>query len=120
LDLEQLELFVSWVVFLCFFFIHYDHFKQFQGASEKYRHALGFSTLCGMFAFVGLLVFCFIKGSWYQPLLLLVLGLVCCGVILGVLKSKIGILPLSLIALVGWPTAAVWVFYTINSSNATL
>ncbi len=109
-----LSLIIAWIFFFGFVNTHQRHAMRFQGASQGYLLALQASMIIGSLVGLGLLAYYFILVSWYWPLVLFVISSLACGLFFGFLDAKIGTLEMSLIAFIGWPVSAVWVFFIIR------
>jgi hypothetical protein len=106
---------LSWasIGFYCLFgiFVFYQqlHLKNFRGASQGFALALGISAFLGMLTGVAYLIYYGWVVAWWAPLVIFVIGIV--ASFAGVLIEKaIGALTLSLIAFVGWPVSAYFMF----------
>src|SRR5262245_58167255 len=105
---------LAWVGFFGFLTAHQRHAMRFQGNSELYLLALNISAFVGSLTGFALLGYYFTQVSWYWPIVLLLLGSLITGLLYVWLCVAPGQVVLSIIAFVGWPTFAVWLFFIIS------
>jgi hypothetical protein len=109
------SLLAAWTVFFGCVNTHQRHASHFGGRSPGYAFALYISVLVGSAAGLGLLVFYFVKVSWYWPFLLFAFGSVLGGILFGILDGFVGPLAMNILAWIGWPAAAIWAFFIIRA-----
>jgi len=110
-----LSLIIAWIVFFGFLNTHQRHATRFRGESQGYLLALQVSTLLGSLVGLALLVYYFMQVAWYWPIILFVIASLIAGFGFGLLDAKIGQLGMSLMAFIGWPVAAIWVYFIIRN-----
>lgn len=103
---------IAWVLFVGFLNTHQRHASGFQGASEHVLLALKLSVSLGFVTGLALLLYYALQTSWLYAVVLFVAGGVVAGGLFGVLDHLFGRLTFSLLAFLGWPTAAIW-FYSL-------
>jgi hypothetical protein len=106
---------LAWTLFFGFVNTHQRHAAGFRGASATFRLALQASVLLGSLVGLGLLIYYFTQVAWYWPVVVFLAGSLAGGLVFGLLDAKLGQLPISLLAFVGWPAAAVWTYFIINA-----
>ena len=107
-------LLLAWVLFFGFLNSQQRHAANFKGASQGALAALHLSLLVGLAVGLGLLVYYFTLVAWYWPIILFVVGSVVAGLAFGLLDAAIGSLSSSMLAFVGWPSAAAWFFLIVR------
>lgn len=112
------SLVVAWTIFFGAVNTHQRHAASFKGSSRAFQSALLFSSLCGSFVGIGLLIYYFMHVAWYWPLALFAIGSVAGGLIFGLLDAKVGQPTMSLVAFAAWPAAALWAVFIIRSITA--
>lgn len=128
-----ISLLVAWVLMKGFVNTHQRHAANFRGASLQFQAALHISSMLGMLAGVGLLIFYFTKAAWYYPIMLFVIGMVGGGAVFGLLdvaaeraaqqifktgSQGIGQMIMSPLGFVGWPLSAIWSFSLMQGISA--
>lgn len=105
---------------LLFGFVHSQqrHASGFKGASRGFQSVLMLSVIMGFITVLALLVYLFMHAQWYQPIVLLTAGGVCSAILFGVLDSLVGSISLSVVAFVGWPASAYWMYLAITEMSA--
>jgi len=116
-DSMSVSLVAAWVTFFGFVNTHQRHAKNFRGASQSFLLSLHISVALGSLIGLGLLVYYFMQVAWYFPFALFAIGSVVGGVLFGLLDALIGQFAISMLAFVGWPAGAAWVFQSIHSIN---
>jgi hypothetical protein len=111
-----ISLIIAWCVFLGFLQVHSQHYSKFKGTSQSFLQALSISLFLGVPIGFGLLIYYFVQVAWYWPLVLLFISLIG-AIFFGIIEAAIGSLTVSLIGFVGWPAAAVWLFFIIRGLN---
>jgi len=124
----SLDLLISWAIFYGFFNIHIKHQTSSYKISEKLDLALMISILLALTTSFGLLIFYFIKVSWYWPFVLFMfggsLGVILTKVFLGICNAlqqliitngseydtSIGYVILIFTSFIIWPLSAYWFF----------
>ena len=110
-----LALVIASVFFGGFVNTHERHQRNFKGASRGFLLALQVSLFIGTLVGFGLVIYYFIQVAWYWPILLIVISALVGGLLFGALDTVIGQLNMSMLAFLGWPVAAMWQFYIINT-----
>lgn len=106
----------SSALFYCGFgiFVFYQqlHIKNFHGASQMMLLALNLSAAGGVLTGLAYLIYYGWSVVWWAPVIIFVLGLI--ASIFGFFAERlVGSLALSLIAFVGWPVCAFFMFYFV-------
>lgn len=108
-------LMAAWGLLFGFVNTHQRHASNFRGSSRGFLAVLQASVLLGTLVGLGLLVFYFTRVSWYWPLVLFALGSAVGGLVFGLLDVKLGQLAMSIIAFLGWPAAAIWMYFIVQA-----
>ena len=102
---------VAWTLFFGFLNTHQRHASGFKGESQGYLLALNISGILGVVAGLAFLVFAFLRGSWYDPLLLFAVGSFAGAMLFGIAEGVVGSLTMSMAAFLGWPLSLAACFY---------
>ena len=137
-DSLPLSLIVSWGFFFGFLKTHLHNASDFQGESQGCLLALQISVLIGSLVGLCLLGYYFMLVAWYWPIVLYIGGSLISGLIFSFIlevmigkliirmfvflldfnppdpPDEIGQLIIILLAFIGWPASAIWVFLIIR------
>lgn len=112
---------VSWpslgfyLLFSLFLFYQQLHIRHFRGSSEAFRGILTLSVLAGSITGLVYLGYYGWTVSWWPPVLFFFLSLVAVGILGALVEHLVGVLPISLLAFVGWPVSAYFMFVYVPS-----
>ena len=107
-------LFLAWILFTGFLATHSQHAMSFRGRSQVVLLLLHISTAAGCLVTLGLVIYYFTVVAWYWPIVLFVVGSIVGGILFSILGVVTGQLTMTMLAFLGWPAAAVWVFYIMQ------
>lgn len=105
---------VAWSLFFGFLSTHQRHASHFRGSSQGFFLALNLSVILGSLVGLGLFIYYFTQVTWYWPIALIIGGSIVGGLLFGALDVLFGALTLSLLAFIGWPSAAAWAFLIVR------
>ena len=109
-----LSLIISWILFFSFVNITQCHAKHFEDRSRYYFLFFNVSAILSSLVGLGLLAYCLIHLPWCWPIMIFVVGSIVGWFFFGILDVKIGLLTMSLVSFLGWPSSAIWAFFIIR------
>lgn len=99
-------------LFKIFTFYQILHFKNLKGESQAFYFALGTSALLGTITSITYLIYYGWMVAWWAPIPILLIGMIAAS--LGsVFERLAGAFALSILAFVGWPVSAFFMFLYI-------
>lgn len=108
------SIFGATAIFIGFLNTHQRHVARFQGSSQLYLFALLVSVTLGTLVGLALFVYYFLAVGWFWTVILFFGGSLVAGILFGTFGNILGLLAMSLISFLGWPIAALLMYFLIR------
>ena len=117
-----MKLICAWALLFGFVLAHAHHERRMRAflsqAPLALFRAVEISSLAGLFAMTGIMIYYFVVTTWYWTIALGLGGAISGAVFAGIGFGLMGEDALSKRAFVGWPLSAIWAVTIIHGINA--